>query len=196
MSEVSVKPADDDVLRKIGRNVVNFQKLEHALRKLIPLANASGSLTDLPSSSRRQAKSLRKKALGEVVERFNGAFYGDSATPESNVAPDEARLSFSIKLEDGAGSEAQRRELAALVVERNRLVHHDLFEFDFSSESDCPKLAARLDAHRGLRYVVLASDLSSAVAENSGPTLAHNGCLGDREVAPTGRLLTGRGSRR
>ena len=171
MFEFPVKSAGEAVLRKIGRNIVNFQKLEHALRKLIALSNVSGSLKELPSSSRRQAKSLRKKALGEVVERFDSAFYGDSAAPESNVAPSEAELSFSIKLEGGAGSEAQRRELVALVVERNRLVHHDLFEFDFSSESESRKLAARLDVQNDRILAQLAfvrsvrDNHASAVAE-------------------------------
>ena len=146
MSPPSTSPPVEDVLRKIGRNIVNFQKLEQALRKLLPRANISISLGESRNSSGRSTKSLRKKPLGEIVERFDSAFYGDRATPESDLASAGARLSFSMKLDGGAGSEAHRRELMALVRERNRLVHHDLFDFDFASESSCQKLAERLDA--------------------------------------------------
>src|SRR5678815_4922185 len=114
MSPPSTSPPVEDVLRKIGRNIVNFQKLEQALRKLLPLANISISLGESRNSSGRSTKSLRKKPLGEIVERFDSAFYGDRATPESDLASAGARLSFSMKLDGGAGSEAHRREVMAL----------------------------------------------------------------------------------
>lgn len=101
-----------------------------------------------------------------------------------------ARLSFSIELEGRAASETHRRDLVALVRERSRLVHHDLFEFNFSSKSECVRLAARLDAQterilaqltfiRSIRdtHALAIAELASSVESNdflsySGLTVA------------------------
>lgn len=145
----------DDALRKVGRNVVNFQKLEQALKALVRLSSSTGSKSNPRPIFPRQTKRLKRAGLAEVVSQFNRALYEDASTTEAAAAATEVRFSNTLRLELDSNAEAQRKELAALARERNRLVHLDLFAIDFSSEAACLELCDRLDAqnHRILGYL-------------------------------------------
>lgn len=158
----------DDALRKIGRSVVNFQKLEQALKELIRLSSAASSQSDPRRPVYpRQTKRFKRAGLAEVVSQFNSALYRDASPPDGAPETNEARFSSTFRLELDASGEVQRRELAALARERNRLIHRDLFAVDFLSESACKELCDRLDAQnlRILGYLDFVRSIRDTHAE-------------------------------
>ena len=56
----------EEALRKIGRNVVNFQKLEAMLKQLIVDSNLKGPVREI------------KARLEDKKEFYRSPFYGDS----------------------------------------------------------------------------------------------------------------------
>jgi hypothetical protein len=56
-----VEAARDDVLRKVGRNVVNFQKMEALLKALNAQQSISGSLSELYVLATSARKAVAKK---------------------------------------------------------------------------------------------------------------------------------------
>lgn len=136
----------DDALRRVGRNLVNFQKLEQALKALVRLSNSSSSHSHPQPTFARDTKRLKRAGLAEVASLFNRALYEEAPPAETPASATEVRISNTFRLEFTSDEEARRKELVALARERNRLVHTDLFAIDFSSDSACRELSYRLDA--------------------------------------------------
>lgn len=136
----------DSALRKIERNVVNFQRLEVALKSLIPAISMAGTLNDLALAPARRARELKKKALGEVASAFHAEVLGPPASTSPTTSPDLAYLTVELRLEsDSLDVQERKRALIALVRERNRLIHSQLSEFNLDSVEDCGRLSALLD---------------------------------------------------
>jgi hypothetical protein len=147
-------PHTDAALRKVGRSIVNFQKLEHGLKELIKLSRADTSQSRPQPVFPRGTKRLGRAGLGEVVSQFNRVLY-EEPKPQAEPVGSEVRISTEFRLELDSNAESQRKELVALACERNRLVHRDLAALDFSSEAACLELSCRLDEQNGriLRYL-------------------------------------------
>ncbi len=142
-----VEAARDDVLRKIGRNLVNFQKLEPMLKALNAQQSISGSLSELHALATNARRAVAKKTMGPLVEAFVNSVF--SATPEAreHAAVKEVAVSFSFRIEaNEAIAKERKKALRAVVAERNRLVHRWLAEFDPYSKDSCLRLSAELDA--------------------------------------------------
>lgn len=138
----------DELLRRIGRNVVNFQYLEASLRSMIPALASEGTLKDWKSNLTATARRHKKSSLGDLAGTFlEGIFpkVDDSSNDAGNPATD---ISFriSLQVETSPESEAdQRSAILKLVVERNRLIHRDALMVDLNSPEECALLSARLD---------------------------------------------------
>lgn len=138
----------DQVLRCIGRNVVNFQYLEAMLRAMIPSLAGEVTLTDGKSNIPATIRKHKKSSLGDLADSFLGRIF---STPEpegretAETAPDD-KFRFSLQLittpEEAAN---QRKALLKLVVERNRLIHRDVLEVDLNSPEHCARLLSHLD---------------------------------------------------
>jgi len=74
---------EEEVLRKVGRSVVNFQKLEGMLKSISWVSSYAGSIADIRDQHARHTDSLRKKSLGMVVADFFETIYvdGDAGDP-------------------------------------------------------------------------------------------------------------------
>ena len=122
----------DAVYRAVGRNILLFQQLEAALRHLLSFSHLSGTAAEFRSLPRRNAKGIRKKSLGslhklfldEVLQRGESPSQG-SRTPLTEPTEAHVTVTFRLKLAD-ADWRRKRKQLASLVSERNRLVHHSL----------------------------------------------------------------------
>jgi hypothetical protein len=136
----------DDALRKVGRNVVNFQRLEQALKALVRLSSYTDSQSRSGPIFPRQTKRLKRAGLAEAANQFNRAFYDEAVTTKASILSTVVRFSSTFRLEPDANTQSRRKELVALARERNRLIHNDLVSIDFFSESVCVALSERLDA--------------------------------------------------
>lgn len=141
-----LQSARDELLRRIGRNVVNFQYLEATLRSMIPTLSTKGTLSELQIRQTELARKHKKSSLGELANVYHKRVFRVPSEDLSDDAPSEPTLAFSVQIESTPDDVAkQKRELASLVVERNRLIHKDVLSVDLTSKEQCEALSDRLD---------------------------------------------------
>lgn len=115
----AIEEARDSALRKIGRNVVNLQKMESMLRWFAMLAH--GAVDEGTRSERLSKKFVQRLSMGRFVDAFERSMADGSAAVATRRS-DSGTVSFTFQLEPGF--DAERREaLRGVVAERNRLIH-------------------------------------------------------------------------
>src|ERR1044072_1985862 len=145
---VDSQTSRNELFRRIGRNVVNFQYLEATLRSMIPALYNHGTLKELQANQDEVSRKHKKAALGQLANAFHERVYDknveDQALPDDMLS--EPTLTFLVRLEVTQETAVQRkRALMKLVAERNRLIHKDLLSVDLNSGEECEELSARLD---------------------------------------------------
>jgi len=147
INEQPLEEAKNEVLRKIGRNVLLFQQMELTLKALVSSANISGYASELKSKQADKIESVKTQTMGQLVGQYN-----ETNNPEQNNKSDEpenlkeAYISISTYIEIDQDTHNQQKELmASLVEERNNLVHHFLPTFDPTSIKNCIDAQKRLD---------------------------------------------------
>jgi len=148
MPSVDSHSARDELFRRIGRNVVNFQYLEATLRIMIPVLANKGTLKTLQTNQNEVSRKYKKSTLGNLANAFHERVYGKSLADEapSNEDSSEAIIAFWVHLDvTPEKAEERRRALSNLIAERNRLIHHDLLDIDLDSQEECDEFCARLD---------------------------------------------------
>lgn len=145
-----VSPVDDlrnEALRKIGRNLVNLQRMEHYLRQLVVLSDIKGRVSELKGVHQNRLRNVKKLSMGKLVDDLMDILY--SAADSHADAPDnlkEAWVASRFRIEGGAEQKkATKKALTLVVKERNQLVHHMLGEFDSASVESCRALIDLLD---------------------------------------------------
>lgn len=136
----------DAALRAIGRNLVNFQKLEHCLKALVRTECLAGPLSTLNGKVAARVSKTSQYTLGKAVQEWLRI-----STPHQTASPQtqdlfEPWMSVSLELPiDSEGLASHSEALEALASERNDLVHLKLAHVNFESEADCKHLVAVLD---------------------------------------------------
>jgi len=138
--------ARNEVLRKIGRNVFNLQKMEGMLKLLNAHGNISGDISDLDSIKRQQSESVSRHTMGRLVSAFVQSVYSNqSDSNQENFSETSVSFSFTIEGEADLSSEREKA-LLSIVEERNRLIHTMLLPFKPNSLASCQELGEVLDA--------------------------------------------------
>ena len=136
-----------DALCAVGRNVVNFQRLERILKQLAMW----GPLCATPSTLQRVVETRRAEferlTLGEAVKKWIESEYHHPAKPKQGPQPDDqVRISFGFELSMPPKYLDQLSgELESLVQERNSLIHLDLAQMNFEDEAECIALSTQLN---------------------------------------------------
>jgi len=134
-------------LRKIGRNVVNFQKIEAMLKVFVSQTNFASPITQIAEILERRKQSVQKQSLGNLTKDYFKSF--SSSMEHIHKYPEdrtEAWVSLSFKIENEEGTLPQQKAaLNFLVSERNRLIHQMLADFDPESKESCHALITDLD---------------------------------------------------
>ncbi|WP_299568414.1 OST-HTH/LOTUS domain-containing protein [uncultured Shewanella sp.] len=137
----------DDVLRRVGRNVVLFQQLEQLLKFIVANGKLAGFASELKTLKEAQESKVNKQTMGTLVGQ-----YVENSNPESDKQStepeeiDEIYFSFSFRIEcDDDYYKSKNEALAQLVTERNDLIHHLLPRFDMKSPQNCKSLSQELD---------------------------------------------------
>lgn len=135
------------VFQKVGRNVVNFQRMERALKVLIVRNDIQGHASELAEIYRQRQESVDRRSMGLLVDDLMNSIYGThTSTVGSPEELKEAWLSFSFKVEANEQAiVAQRKALSLVVKERNALIHQMLSVFDPDSSESCQCLISALD---------------------------------------------------
>lgn len=140
----------DELLRKIGRNLVNFQKLEKLLKCIILSTKMSGSITELEANKSQNADEVHVQTMGTLVKRYLDHIHSDdsdSAISDQQIT--EPHIYFSISfVADPNYVEIKKELLESLLRERNHLVHHLLLDVDLESVESCLQMSQKLDEQR------------------------------------------------
>ena len=136
----------DAALRAIGRNLVNFQKLEHCLKALVRTESLAGPMSTFNGKVATRVSKTSQYTLGKAAQEWLRI-----SMPEQTARPQtqdlfEPWVSVSLELPfDLGGLASHSKALEALASERNDLVHLKFAHFNFESDAECKDLVAVLD---------------------------------------------------
>ena len=124
MLEDHIKELRDIAFRKIGRNLVNFQQFERALKLIIVRSDVRG-YDGTGKNLRDKDKDIDRKPLGWLVQDFFKTVYSNHSFHDGPANElDEVWMSISLRIGSNKNSiRHRRRQLRELVKERNLLVH-------------------------------------------------------------------------
>lgn len=138
-----------EALRKLGRNIVNFSKIEAAFKYLLAVSQLEGTGKTISNQLRKNQTRLRKQTLGKLVQEFNKNILGDASQsePKQDCSGAEIGISYSFKVTYNNADflKEQKRKLANLVADRNKLIHQNLAFLDTSCIEDYHNLITLLD---------------------------------------------------
>ena len=141
------QPVRDELFRRIGRNVVNFQYLEATLRSMVPMLYNKSTLRELQADQDEVSPKQEKSTLGNLVSAYHDRLSRSKKVLNETVLDEvlaEPTLTYGFTID--VTPAAQRKiALVNLVAERNRLIHEDLLNVDLKSREECEQLSARLN---------------------------------------------------
>lgn len=144
---MTIYDAVNEVYRKIGRNVILFQKLELLLKFIVANGRFSGTAEDLKERIAQRANNINKQTMGTLVGHY--IEHSNPACEESSSESEEKKglfFSFGFRIEcDSNYYETKKKELARMVSERNELIHNLLPSFDINSLESCDEIGKKLD---------------------------------------------------
>jgi len=123
-----MKALSDDVLRKIGRNVLLFQHIEGLLKFLNANHHVDGTLSDLVKRQEKRAKKIQRQMMGNLSEQYINGILSDGGTaPKGPKEATQLWASFTYTITgDNDFIEAQRTGRELMLRDRNELIHHFL----------------------------------------------------------------------
>lgn len=133
-----------EALRKLGRNIVNFSKIEAGFKLLLSVNHVEGTTETIGDKIKDRQRELRKKSLGNLVAEFNKSIFRGVEEPQPLEGLSEPWLSLSLTI-PSEHSKEWKQTLRALVQERNRLIHQDLAQIDVTSSEDYRNLISLMD---------------------------------------------------
>lgn len=142
----------DEILRKIGRNVMLFQQVEYLLKGLLLFGNISCRVSEYEIVKENRKASIFKQTMGQVAGQWHENFF--SSTKETVIKPEELKIDdawfgFYYNIEaDGDFYEERKKALELVVSERNDLIHGLILKWDKASTESCAKIEQYLDQQR------------------------------------------------
>jgi len=149
MTGSDLQSEQNEALRKIGRNVLYFQRMEAMLKFLVSRSGIEGdSPEELKAHRDKRVEAVSRNTMGALVKSLFDTVYTSSDAAEGVAGKvSEKRFSMSLTIESAPEAmEQQRAALDQIVEERNNLIHQMLANFDQSSMESCHDLGSVLDA--------------------------------------------------
>ncbi|MBN2420063.1 MAG: hypothetical protein JXL81_11810 [Deltaproteobacteria bacterium] len=140
---MSLEDTYNEVLKKIGRNILLLQQLEHLLKFIIANGNFSGYSSLLKEEYHNQSSPVERQVIRPLVGKYHR---GDDQKPEDSKDLPEPPISLNLNVgADRNYYEAKKEVLGQIVSERNELIYNLLPVFDPGSEESCLALQEKLD---------------------------------------------------
>ena len=158
-----LKQAMNEVLRRVGRNLIIFQQIEHFLKALLANHKNAGTPENYATKLQAQADCIDKKMLGHLVEKYGSDVLEDAGAEVPEEERPDNCLSFTFRISgDTEFVECIRRDLKLMTDERNDLVHHFLPRWTPDVSEKLDEALAYLDAQRE-KVLPMHEHLRSAV---------------------------------
>lgn len=142
-------PTRDEMLRRVGRNLLLFQQIELLFKFLLTNYKVSGTAETYQANQQKQADCISTKMLGLLVDKYGNEFLKDAGAdvPEDEGPP--GWFSFTFRLSANADFIASlRRDMKMMTDERNDLVHHFLSRQQPNSPEQMAQALIHLDVQR------------------------------------------------
>lgn len=158
----------DEVLHKVGRNLVIYQQIERLLQACALHGLYSGSIEEVQAQLHGKLKSTERKPMGHVGAAALDALFAEfgGTTVAGDGEPDIEPSSFMLRTGMTSATAGQRavlqQHLATVLEHRNRLAHQLLDHWSMGSEDSTAQLSTNLDAER-LTALRVRDHLQSAV---------------------------------
>ncbi|WP_417910327.1 hypothetical protein [Candidatus Electronema sp. PJ] len=126
---VELEPIKNEVQRKIGRNLILFQQVEHIIKWLLARAKIEGYSSEWQAVIDRQKKAVHRKTLGQLVCNYVEEMQPKAAVEDAEEVHDRLKESYMkietwMESDDPTYFKRKKESLQALKNERNELVHH------------------------------------------------------------------------
>lgn len=180
----------DEVLRKVGRNLVIYQQIERLLQACALHGLYSGSIEEVQAQLHGKLKSTERKPMGPVGAAALDALFAEfgGTTVAGHGEPDIESTSFMIRTGITSATAGQRaalqQQLATVLEHRNRLAHQLLDHWSMGSEDSTAQLSTNLDAER-LTALRVRDHLQSVVATTVECLQAGMQAFSEHCVAPS-----------
>jgi hypothetical protein len=149
-------PATDEVQRRVGRNLIIFQQVEHALKFLTTHARFRAPASEFAERFGRHAETIQRKSMGELAGKLVGTVLQPDEDDAAPDAIDEAWFGFRFMIETDTETVARHEaELKELIDRRNELVHHFLPRWQAAATGDSDTTLAWLDMQREAALAIL-----------------------------------------
>lgn len=139
------KQAMTELHRKIGRNILLYQKIELAMKDLLAKNNASGKADELSKIYETRLRDNKKKTLGGLTQSFINDFYKNDEINEQDFDDSQPSigLNISIKTENVSEIEGYYQDIVSA---RNFIVHNLLERYKFDTVEKCSEIETYLDS--------------------------------------------------
>lgn len=147
ISPLPRSPDTDEVLRRVGRNVVNFQYIEHLLKRLTVVSVPAGPVSKMAARVEKQVASVNTSTMGILAGKLKDTVL---TSPPERAAPDDIDeiwigIRFSMEVE-AEFVDRHDQEMQALVDARNDLIHNFLPRWHSAVQSGTASALEYLDA--------------------------------------------------
>lgn len=142
-------PTSDEVLRRVGRNLVIFQQIEQFLKLLLANHKNAGTPANYAENLQKQTECINKKMLGHLVEKYGTEVLQDAGVEVREEERPDNWFAFSFRVSgDTEFVESMRDDLKLMTDERNDLVHHFLPRWQPGNDDVLNEALTYLDAQR------------------------------------------------
>ncbi len=140
----------DEVLRKIGRNLLIFQQIEGLLKMILGNSKVQGYVRELAFKQEQRINRMQKDMMGQLIKQYFDEIL--SSSNEESQGPSDLKepwLSSSFRITVGATfAENQLKAFEMMREERNQLVHHFLPYWQPDSPENLIQASDYLDKQR------------------------------------------------
>jgi hypothetical protein len=95
---IDIEVVRTEALRKLGRNIVNFSKIEGILKYLLSVTQIEGLSTSTRNRFVDNYERFRKHTLGMLVGKFHDTVLVDDSQSEAQLDSSELGMSLSFKV--------------------------------------------------------------------------------------------------
>lgn len=148
----ALQPLKDEVLLKLGRNLLLNQQVEHLLKAILGLARIEGTPADAATRLTARSDALAVTSMGGLQRRLRNELlssFDDLPNNQEPADPSQPWFRTTIRFEfEPPDREALEADLDGLTADRNELAHHFLPRWQPGSASSLAEASAHLDRQR------------------------------------------------
>lgn len=144
-----LKPTQNEVLRRVGRNLLLFQQIEGLLKFLLSCHKVGGTPVGFKERQQKQIDTINRSMLGHLVDKYVTEVLNDAGAevPEEEGPADWLTFTFRVS-SDTEFVEAMRQDMKLMTEQRNELVHGFLPRWQTDSPEKLEETLAYLDTQR------------------------------------------------